>query len=432
MHRQLRLRVSVACLLATSGYALVTTAYSSVLYLLCAPAALLVLMFPTASRHGLNRRRYSVALFSFLFAALVGLSSVLLVPTAENAQGLAKFLLAFALASSVFVAHSFEDLAATFADSIVVLSAISLVGYLLINLQLVPIELPLVENVNGVTYRVGLIFFAFDGFLQYRNTGIFWEPGIFASMIFCGLAADAFLRERTSVTRVSVLLAALATTFSGAGAVLLGLYLLIVALKPRKNGMSGVTGLKVCLGVLVLFAFLTRLPVVQDDSSLAVFRVLEKLSDVEGLQGDRLRSPLSHLHVFVDSPLFGLGLHQSLLRYAVISPNAALTSTSAYLLSAFGIGGALFTIVPLAGILALRGLGIGPRVTLCLAYIFILNKEPHTYFTITHALTLFLTLALLERLLAARMIPGRRQVVTAPASSSERPSRPYMPEGGSA
>jgi len=82
--------------------------------------------------------------------------------------------------------------------------------------------LPLVTNINNVNYYNGFIAFAFAGYGVDRNTGIFWEPGIFSSFLILALVfviLDSPVKRKRFSVAIDVILFAIGivTTNSTAG-----------------------------------------------------------------------------------------------------------------------------------------------------------------------------------------------------------------------
>lgn len=62
------------------------------------------------------------------------------------------------------------------------ITAISLVGYYLVNYTTLLSGLPRMINSNESEYTVGYIF-NYITRMPERNCGVFWEPGVFASFL---------------------------------------------------------------------------------------------------------------------------------------------------------------------------------------------------------------------------------------------------------
>lgn len=388
--------VSVTVMLATSGYALVTTALSSRVYLLCAPAVAFVALAALIRRSAFPVSRYRTAIVGLGVSVCVALPSSILFPSAVNLQALGKFVLVEVFACIVFVSFPFAEIARRFSDAIVALSVISIGGYAAVVFGILPFELPAIENVNGMVYRSALLFFTFDGFLQYRNVGIFWEPGIFATMLFASMLVDLLVTESVRLWRLSVQLIALATTFSGAALVLLAIYACAAMTVNGVPRLSVRTVLRGALVVVIALLVVVNIPVLEDGNAWAAVRVFDKLSDVQGMQSTRLLSPIVSLETFLEKPVWGWGLGEGLLRYVALFPGNALTSTSGFFLAAFGVAGLFYSVSPLVGILVFPRLALATRVVLAAGYFFVVNKEPHTFFTITHIVNLYLLWVAME------------------------------------
>lgn len=383
----------------TSGYILTTTSLSPIIYLSCL-AGITLFIFKTLPPVGrVHTKKFHIVLKLLAPITLLATATLVLNATPENIISQLKLGLALTFGAVLFLSFSFQCFAKSFSAVIFFVCIVSLPGYVLSNLTDLLSGLPSISNVNGVDYKFAFIFASFEGFLSYRNIGIFWEPGIFASMIFCSLVADLFLSENSSTKRTVVLLITLATTFSSAGLILLALYLgLLVSHKRTQNTRLKKARLLlpfVTLGIVYCFIFLT---IDSDSTTYSNFtRLLEKILDLEEAQSTRLLSPITSFSVFTEKPLFGWGLSSALEQYTAINHDIALTSTSIYLLSALGISGLFFTAIPLIGVFRIEQTSILTRTLLAISYLFIVNKEPHTYFTLTHTLIYFLLAAALKK-----------------------------------
>lgn len=402
--------MSIAIL--TSGYALTTTKFSLAIYLMCA-FGLAIFLVRTSDRQGqIPRFKIKTTLLLLSSILIPATLSLIANPSTENSISFFKLSLSILFGAVIFLSYEAREFQRAFSNTILFISAISIPGYALANYTDILASLPAIPNTNEVTYRFAFIFLSFDGFLQYRNIGVFWEPGIFASMIFCALVADLYHQDKISTTRTSIFLIALATTFSGAAAILFAVYLTLTLTHPNKDAnqplSKRIQPIVLALGVAV--AFLWYATVTQPETLGLLERLAGKLIDPEDTQATRFLSPIISLQVFLEKPILGWGLTGAVNEYTSLNDEIALTSTSTYLMSAIGIFGSLLTLIPIIGLAKLTELSRFARAILALAYMFIINKEPHAYFSVTYAIMFFLLAA------ALRSINKRSRVPTAPAT----------------
>ena len=381
----------MAIAILTSGYALATTRYSPIIYLFCAAGFVLFIIRTATSNGRINPRKAQLALLllsSLLLPAVAGLA---INSTIENTFSFFKLALALTFGAVLFLSFDFRNFQNTFCNAVFAICIISLPGYLLTNFTDLLDNLPVVTNINEVEYKFAIFFISFDGFLQYRNVGVFWEPGIFATMIYCALLADLYSENKASVLRTTIFLIALTSTFSGAGIILFVLYTALVFSQPPRHGKNNLRGHILPIFAIILTAFVAALYVAntQPEAYTYLERLAGKLTDPEDTQSTRLLSPITSLKIFLEQPILGWGLTGAIEKYREINDEIALTSSSAYLMSAIGICGILFTAIPIIGIARAKKINFFSRLTLIFAFLFIANKEPHIYFTLSYALIFF-------------------------------------------
>lgn len=80
--------------------------------------------------------------------------------------------------------------------------------------------LPIAYNSNGEGYRIGVIF---NYLLSHpeRNSGIYWEPGLFATMIILSFIMDLTFEKEVPFWRALIYHICIFTTASSAGIVLI-------------------------------------------------------------------------------------------------------------------------------------------------------------------------------------------------------------------
>tara|TARA_B110000879_G_C11150446_1_gene504327 strand:- start:1429 stop:1869 length:441 start_codon:yes stop_codon:yes gene_type:complete len=122
----------------------------------------------------------------------------------------------------------------------------------------------------------------------------------------------------------------------------------------------------------------------------AIFRPIDKIFNMAEDQETRLASPLILFQLYSDKPIFGWGLNGALEAYISSNQNISLTSTNAYLMAGLGLSGVLYILIPVIGIIRISSLTLFVRLLLTVSYFFIVNKEPHVYFTLTNCLLFFM------------------------------------------
>lgn len=268
---------------------------------------------------------------------------------------------------------------------------ISLIGYVLINFEIILTSLPVIENVNGVRYYNGIVFFSLKDFGfntpsgTGRNIGVFWEPGLYASFLIIGLLFEIGFKKKFSYYTIGFFLIALLTTLSTFAYLML---LLLLAFKVgnriTKAQMFFVYGIS---AVVVIFLFLNY------EALLNYLYVLKpelfgKVVESSISLTDRIESPLTNIKIFFDNPIFGAGLGKAETIFSNLT-EAAQTSTSTFMVAAFGIFGISYTVFFVYGIMSLKMLNSYMRIIVIILILLIVNKEPHIFFTITYIILFY-------------------------------------------
>lgn len=384
-------KIYMAIAILTSGYALTTTHYSPAIYLLCAAGIGIFLVLTLTGSRRVEIRKLQAAFLLLSALLLPSVAGLLANATTPNIVSFVKFALSLLFGAVLFLSFDFKTLRNLFSSFMLAICTASLIGYVLINFTEVLASLPVITNVNDVGYKFAFFFISFDGFLQYRNIGIFWEPGIFATMIFCALVADLYAEKETSGLRTGIFLTTLASTFSGAGIILLFFYTTLVFSQPLKNHNKVFPKRIAPVIATVLIFCIDGLYIADSQPNAAIYldRLAGKLTTPGETQSTRMISPLASLQVFSEKPIMGWGFASAIEEYRKINDEISLTSTSTYLMAAIGISGLLFSLIPIIGIAKQGSLNLITRGLLICSFLFVINKEPHMYFTLTHSVLFF-------------------------------------------
>lgn len=263
------------------------------------------------------------------------------------------------------------------------LTVIALAVYVLVNIVQASLPLPVVHNFNGLPLQNGLLFFLF----QYHPgvspaLGPFWEPGLFASFIAIAAVLEvSFVERPPSLGNLVIFLGGLLATHTSAGVALIAiLALILVARRLRRLGpFAAVAGISL-VALLVLgsgdMAHLARQSTSTEVNELVDLRSASVVP--------RVGSVTTNLEVYEESPVFGVGFNNLPRLYAARSGNLSQTSTSASMLAALGVLGALYTVYWVAGILNLRGVGPWERALILALFLLIVNKEPHATVVVSY------------------------------------------------
>lgn len=380
--------VLFASIISTSGYPLTTTEISKNFYIF---TGVLILMygFKVAILGKINKNK-KIQVINWVAIGLIAVSLPSLVMNAgiDNVLAWIKYVIVILFASIFAAAYNAQTAAKLYVRVMVALSLISTTVYLLVNFFGLELTLPQFINQNDMLYKNGIVFFVYDEFLQWRNPGPFWEPGIYGSYLFVALVINLFVRKFNSLSSI-ILIVAMISTMSAASFILLGLIALLLLTKNEKSSMAVRIATRCVMAVILLVGILHYEGLIETVSD-SVPSVFGKFIIGSESVTDRLDSPMTNIDIFLSSPLFGYGLAEYLNEYQRLTMSAQTSSLTA-LLAAFGVFGILHTLIWIIGIIMMGGVNITNKMILITAIIFILNKEPHYYFTLSYIIMFYIT-----------------------------------------
>ena len=371
-----------ALIVTTSGYALSSVPGNIYYFLLVLP----IVLFLLKKKESLLETPLNIYISSYLIFCILTIISFAIYRDISSIPKNIKFLITITFAFYFTYHISFQTFLKYFVLSMKVIVIVSLIGYLLINVINIPINLPKVVNVNGVEYYNAIIYFApSKGFGIDRNIGCFWEPGVFSTFIIIALIFEIALKKRTSVRNVIIFIVGLLSTQSTSGYLMI-LFLFILKLSLKHKGFKALINYT----VLILLGALAYL----NFNSFATFlysinpKVFSKLFSESSNFTSRIESSLTNLEIFFKDPVLGAGIGNADTLFQSAS-GAAQTSTSTYFLAIFGIFGILYTLFFVYGILSFKSLNIFSRITILIVILFQINKEPHFFFTSTYIIMFY-------------------------------------------
>lgn len=275
----------------------------------------------------------------------------------------------------------FDRFAEAYIRLIRFLAVVAICVYLVVNVLQVHLDLPVIYNYSGLALQNGVLFFLFRYPVGASPAlGPFWEPGLFAGFLaIAAILEVSFVHRSASKSNLAIFIVGMLSTHTSAGVALSALLLLLYTTrKLRRLGL-----LTAALGVVVIMVLavspysVARIP---RDSGLPA---LDELLDPSSASVvPRVNIVLVNLMVFKESPIFGVGFGGVGVRYAgyggAYLTAVSQTSTSAYMLAAVGLLGALYTVFWVVGILRLKDLSLAERVLVLAVFLLIVNKEPHS------------------------------------------------------
>lgn len=351
-------------LLFCSGHAL-QTIFVPLLYLpILSLTILMPAIYQALKNHALNI--YTGTLL--LFILLIFLTCI----TSMDGNYGSYFLNLFTISSAFAITYlyNFHEFSKYYLKFMKIITVISLIGYTLANSQILVNHLPLLSNLNGVCYRVGLIFNYID-IIPERNCGIFWEPGLFASYLILALILE-ITKKKINIINISIFLLGLLTAHSSAGYVLLVMVILLFfANKFNSNHNTYCVPQIICAVIITLLAL--NVEIFIRIFSLENNEYFTKLLPENLLNSSRFLAISHNLNIFLDNPFFGAGV----TNLAETSMYVADTSTSTYLLALYGLLGGVYSVLWIIGIFTQVNLNINSKIIISLIFLSILNKEPH-------------------------------------------------------
>lgn len=362
--------ILTCCVVFRSCYALATVEQ---FYLLQYPLlflSLFVLLF--MPRKGPSRTQYCVFLF-----ILIGVLAIIMNLNTSNAINTLTLLLVFFCSYLIAERVPREKFfrACLFLLRLTCIASLLLWTFTTATGSVAP--LPVFVNTNGVEYACGLFVFQYVGVHDNGIVGLFWEPGVFASFLVFVLALGAIGLVRLTKKDTVLFSACVLLTASTAGILLLVLPLFIYLL-GRGGRVNIVISIAIIIFVAVAFEYYQQIALFLYNLNPSLFG---KLVNTDMLTtSTRLDSPLLNLYLFERSPLFGLGVGDANASYIALMGSwdiDAQTSTTTYMMAAFGLGGILLAAMWICGVLG-QSVGTFLQKIALLALVFLIfNKEPH-------------------------------------------------------
>lgn len=367
-YNKIFIALCIASLIFSSGHAY-QTIFPSISYI---PVAM-ALIFAIPIEYVYLKNKLNILLVSFLiFIAMIGITAIIYLGQSLKSYLFFSFGIIFAF--GIVLMYEFRDFVNVFLKIMVAISTIGLVGYILVNNTTLLNNLPLLANVNGVYYRTSGLF-SYITITPERNSGMFWEPGLFATFLIYAIVFELVFKERkASIIRLIIFGACLYTTNSAAGYAL-ALMCITLLLVNRdtvkiKTPLFYFFATVFFTGALML---IINIPVIIQNTTLSSNPILRKLL-YENLSETTRTLAISHnMRIFFENPFFGAGI--DFVRSNVLY--VADTSTSTHLLSIYGIPAISYTLFWVYGIFKNQRKNIFVKISLLFIFMSIVNKEPH-------------------------------------------------------
>jgi hypothetical protein len=267
-----------------------------------------------------------------------------------------------------------------------IISIISLIYYIFLNYLDFTVPSSVVISNNGITYFKHFLNFSLTN--PVRNIGVFWEPGVFSSILLYALVLRIIFYKKIINFYNFIFVITIFTTQSTAGYVILFLIFIMSIFEIKKKKI------KVILLFVILFViFLVYISLVYQ-IEIINSEVIEKLIlfDKDNM---RYQSILFNKDLFLKKPIFGNGFvfvneFTQNSNIIISGENIMQTSTSAYLLASAGLYGSFYTLIWIYGILSNNKNTKISKLYLIIIFISIINKEVHISIMITHIILFYL------------------------------------------
>lgn len=229
-----------------------------------------------------------------------------------------------------------------------------------------------------------------------RATGIFWEPGCFASIIIESFILEKMVltNRKKEILHTVIYFVGIIITYSTAGILIMLLLVLAFFLKGQNSTKVFFSWIVLISVIVLFFVFQNNIYTFLGKVNPRIFgKLLEENSNTTFT---RINCPLINLEFFVKKPLFGYGYTNYSLLYdnkiREISHLVTQTSTSTQVLASIGFGGIVYTLMFLIPLLkSKKSIGnLVERILIAISIMLIVNKEPHLYIVSTWFLGMFL------------------------------------------
>lgn len=352
---------------------------SVVLSILCS-----CLFFPRILKHLQNKISLCDTAYLF-FIFLISLNTVLYF---ENLTFNLFLISIISIAYSISLKYSDSSLKKTIINVTLFLALSTIIGTFLLRNTTLLNNLPEGISGNGWTYKIGIIY-NYLPVIENRVMGLFWEPGILASYLSVGLIVYiTTLKDKIhgkNLLYIGLIIWSIILSTSSAGYILVVLSITLLSVRGLKNE-SGYRFLFRFLTLIILIIGLLSIEEIINFFGLTDNEYVKKLlfSNIEN--SSRFLAFDNNIKGWLMRPIFGYGLTDA--------QSAAIqfydVSTTTYLMILFGIGGLVYTILFIYGILNKKMNSYMKLLIIAMLFI-IINKEPH-YYNLATWLILFVLL----------------------------------------
>ncbi len=273
-----------------------------------------------------------------------------------------------------------------FATLMGILTIIALIVHFLVEFNITVPNYTYISRNGFIYHTIGLC--TWDD-LSNELSGPFWEAGLYCSMALFAIVSEFCLNETKARKWIMItLICGIIVSRSTAGYLLLALTIYIVIFGKRKHNLV----IEIVTVIIILFFYLYWSQIVQilyNWKPDVFWKLVEKSVTIN----TRLYSPLVCISIFFKSPVVGFGQTYALEQYIALKSLYgidSLTSTTTFMLAAFGIFGISYTYLLIRGVFKQKQYSLSIRIMLFILIFVIVNKEPHTSIIITYIILFYL------------------------------------------
>ncbi len=258
----------------------------------------LLLIFTILTSKFRNIYRFEVS--KVILVLLIVLLSTLI--NNDFRAGISALILVF-ICSLIFINKiDFKSFMAQFTSVILFLCKFSIIVYLvnIISPNLLS-YFPIINNYADVSFRFVLFSNVFESGNEFRNTGIFREPGVYAIYILFAILNELFVNKESSTNRRTlILIVTLITTMSTSAFIILPVIFSLYSSINLNRKVLFITLLFSIALLLLFYKFPNALDIVFSKLDSRNYEYASTLSRISGFQ--------TSISIFLDHPIFGSGL----------------------------------------------------------------------------------------------------------------------------
>ena len=310
-------------------------------------------------------------------------------------------LIAFGLAFALIV--KFETFVEYFNKTLLFLAIFSLIFFFIgQGYHSVPVYADTFNSVNDVSYRSILDLYFGYTYDFARNTGPFWEPGIYSLVLIIGIVFELLVKKKPNIIYILVFAGTVISTLSTSGMILL-LCSAPLYFAKKKSRVPFYISLVVAGLLIFLFIYLGdpahKVPFFSD-----IFAKLFNGSNSNGSFKTRLDSPFYGFDLFVKSRGLGFGPNVFDTKYEALrlrgnTEAIAQTSTFGWLMGSFGILGLYFLIAAVVCLFVyfFKKNNLRTSIFVVAFVVIMLNCEPMYAFSIFWILAMYPVAYMIKR-----------------------------------